>query len=117
MSIRRWHIEKDAIDGAHHIIKDTIPLAKLSSAEIQFGKTSVTFPFAVAGEENVSVTITFPKAFAAEPVVVATVEGADVGIARIGVGLTGFSITVRDDKGTDYTTGEGAIVHWIAVKP
>jgi len=117
MPIKRWHIEKDAIDGAYHIIKDTIPLAKLSSAEIQFGKTSVSFPFAVAGEENVSATVTFPKAFATAPLVVVAIEGADVGIVKVATTTTNFTVTVRDDKGTDYTAAQSATIHWIAIKP
>jgi len=84
--------------------------------DIQFGKTSVSFPFAAAGEENVSASITFPKAFATAPVVVAAIVGINVGIVNISVTTTGFTITVRDDKGTDYTTSQTATVHWIAIR-
>jgi len=32
---KRYHIEKDSIDGSHHIIDDSIPSAKLRSNEIK----------------------------------------------------------------------------------
>jgi len=115
--IQSKHVDKDAILGHTHIKDDTVPLVKLSSAEIQYGKTSVSFPFAVAGEENVSATVTFPKAFAAPPLVVVAIEGADVGIVKVATTTTNFTVTVRDDKGTDYTAAQSATVHWIAIKP
>jgi len=43
------------------------------------------------------------------------IEGADVGIVNVAVTATGFTVTVRDDKGTDYTAAEAATVNWIAV--
>jgi len=104
MTIRRYHIDKDAIYSEHF------------SPDIQFGKTSVSFPFAVAGEENVSATVTFPTAFATAPVVVVAIEGIAVGIVNISVTASNFTITVRDDKGTDYTASQTATVHWIAIK-
>jgi len=104
MTIRRYHIDKGAIYSEH------------LSPEIQFAKTSVSFPFAAVGEENVSATISFPTAFPTSPVVVASIEGIAVGIVNISVTTTGFTITVRDDKGTDYTASQTATVHWIAIK-
>jgi len=100
--VRRYHVERDAIHREH--IKD-----------LQAGRTSVTFPFALTGEENVSASITFPEAFAAAPAVAVAVEGADVGIVNVSVTETGVTITVRDDKGTDYTAGQAATINWIAV--
>jgi len=87
------------------------------SLGIQRGRTSVSFPFAVVGEENVSATITFPRAFTTTPVVVAAIEGIDVGIVNVSATTTDFTITVRDDKGTDYTTSQTATVNWIAILP
>jgi len=104
MTIRRYHIDKGAIYCEH------------ISSDIQFGKTSVSFPFAVAGEENVSATISFPTAFPTSPVVVASIEGIDAGIVNISVTASNFTITVRDDKGTDYTASQTATVHWIAIR-
>jgi len=102
MGIKRYHVEREAVHTEH-------------LADIQAGRTSVSFPFAAAGEENVSASITFPKAFAAAPAVAVAIEGIDVGVVRIAVTKTGFTVTVRDDKGTDYTTGQAATVNWIAV--
>jgi len=82
---------------------------------LQCGRTSVSFPFAAAGEENVSASVTFPTAFQAPPAVAVAIEGADVGIVNISVTATGFTVTVRDDKGTDYTAAQAATVNWIAV--
>jgi len=102
MGVRRYHVEKDAVHSEH-------------LADIQVGRTSVSFPFAAAGEENVSASVTFPKAFAAAPAVAVAIEGANVGIVNISVTATGFTVTVRDDKGTDYTAAQTATVNWIAV--
>jgi len=84
---------------------------------IQEGATSVTFPFAVAGEENVSGSVTFPTAFptGVVPQVSVEIEGIDVGVVNIVVSETGFTVTLRDDKGTDYTAGQTATVRWIAI--
>jgi len=113
--VRRWHLERESVRD-EHIPSDELGLGKLKSSDIQYGKTSVTFPFAVAGEENVSATITFPKAFTTVPLVVASIEGIDVGVVNISPATDGFTITVRDDKGTDYTAGVTATVHWIAIR-
>jgi len=59
--------------------------------------------------------VTFPTAFAAAPAVAVSIEGADVGIVRVAVTATGFTVTVRDDKGTDYTAAQAATVNWIAM--
>jgi len=113
--VRRWHLEKESVHD-EHIPASEISLGKLKAGDIQYGKTSVTFPFAVAGEENVSASISFPTAFDAAPAVIASVEGINVGIVSIVATATGFTITVRDDKGTDYTTAQTATVRWIAIK-
>jgi len=116
MPVRRYHVSKDAVDGEVAILDDSIPFGKLSSVTIQAGRTSVSFPFSVTGVENTSTTITFPKAFATAPLVVVAIEGINVGIVAISSTTTNFSITVRDDVGTDYTASTPATVHWIAIK-
>jgi len=114
-AVKDWHVPPNEIDGSK--LKDnSTPLGKLLSSDIQYGKTSVTFGFAVAGEENVTATVSFPTAFATAPLVVVAVEGIDVGIVNISVAVDGFIITVRDDKGTDYTASVTATVHWIAIR-
>jgi len=102
--IRRYHLDREAV------ARET-----LAKSAIQSGRTSVSFGFAVTGEENQSATITFPEAFAAAPAVVVAIEGIDVGIVNVSVTASGFTVTVRDDKGTDYTTSQTATVNWIAM--
>jgi len=114
-AVRNWHIPSNEIEGGK-LKDDSTPLAKLLSSDIQFGKTSVSFPFAVAGEENVSATISFPKAFATAPLVVVAIEGINVGIVNVSSTTSNFTVTVRDDKGIDYTTSQTATVHWIAIR-
>jgi len=104
MPVKRYHLDRESVG------KET-----LAKSAIQSGRTSVSFGFAAAGEENQSATITFPEAFAAAPAVAVAIEGIDVGIVRISVTATGFTVTVRDDKGTDYTTSQTATVNWIAI--
>jgi len=84
---------------------------------IQVGATSVSFGFAATGEENVSASITFPTAFptGVVPQVSVEIEGINVGIVNISATETGFTVTVRDDKGTDYTASQTATVRWIAI--
>jgi len=56
MPIKRWHIEKDAIDGEFHIIKGSIPHAKLK--DFMIGTVSVDPPSIAAGASaNVDVTV------------------------------------------------------------
>jgi len=104
MGIRRWHLDRKSVG------RETI-----ANTAIQSGRTSVSFGFAATGEENQSASITFPTPFAAAPAVAAAIEGIDVGLVNISVTATGFTITVRDDKGTDYTASQTATVNWIAV--
>jgi len=104
MGIKRYHLDRESV------AKET-----LAKSAIQSGRTTVSFGFAVAGEENQSASVTFPEAFAAAPAVVVAIEGINVGIVNISVTATGFTVTVRDDKGTDYTTGQTATVNWIAM--
>jgi len=104
MGIKRYHLDRESVG------KET-----LAKSAIQSGTTGVTFGFAAAGEENVSATVTFPQAFPAVPAVVASISGVDVGIVRVVAYTDRFTIYVRDDKGTDYTTGQSATVNWIAI--
>jgi len=102
VGVKRYHVERDAVRTEH-------------LADIQAGRTSVSFPFAATGEENVSASVTFPTAFAAAPAVAVAIEGANVGIVNISVTATSFTVTVRDDKGTDYTAAQAATIDWIAM--
>jgi len=104
VGIRRYHLDREAAGRE-----------ALAKSAVQSGRTSVTFGFAVAGEENQSASVTFPEAFAAAPAVVVAIEGINVGIVNVSVTTTGFTVRVRDDKGTDYTTSQSAIVNWIAM--
>jgi len=114
VNITRKHILNGSVETSD-IADNAITKAKVSPKFIQAGRTSVTFPFAATGEENVSASISFPTAFDSTPAVIASVEGADVGIVKIEASTTGFTITVRDDKGTDYTADTSATVNWIAI--
>jgi len=113
MGIRSYHVERNAVKS-QHIAPNEIDKTDVAPTFLQSGRTSVSFPFAATGEENVSATISFPKAFAVAPAVACTIGGIDVGIVRLVVGTGTFTIYVRDDKGTDYTTSQTATVNWIA---
>jgi len=104
MGIKRYHLDREAVGRE-----------ALAKSAVQSGRTSVTFGFAAAGEENQSASVTFPEAFVAAPAVAVAIEGINVGIVNISVTATGFTVTVRDDKGTDYTTSQSATVNWIAM--
>jgi len=114
MGISRHHLMGSSVHQ-EKIADDAVTKAKIADKALQAGRTSVSFPFAVAGEENVSASVTFPTAFDAAPAVSVMVEGIDVGVASVSVTASGFTVKVRDDKGTDYTTSQSATVNWIAV--
>jgi len=113
--VRREHLLPIVVETGD-IIDEAVTKEKIAAKTLQSGSTSVSFPFAGTGEENVSASISFPTAFDAAPAVIASVEGINVGIVSIAATATGFTITVRDDKGTDYTTAQTATVRWIAIK-
>jgi len=104
MGIKRYHLDRESV------ARET-----LAKSAIQSGRTSVTFGFAVTGEEIKSASITFPEPFEAVPAVVVAIQGIVVGVAEVIPSKTGFSVAVRDDKGTDYTTSQSATVNWIAM--
>jgi len=104
MGIKRYHLDRESV------ARET-----LAKSAIQSGRTSVSFGFAATGEENQSATVTFPQAFAAVPAVVCSIQGINVGIVVVTPTASNFSVTVRDDKGTDYTTSQSATVNWIAM--
>jgi len=125
MPIRKRHIAKAAVDTRHledagvktsDLADSAVTKPKIDPKTLQAGRTGVSFAFAAAGEENASATVSFPTGFDASPAVTVSVEGIDVGVVRIAVTATSFTVTVRDDKGTDYTTGQSATVNWVAVK-
>jgi len=99
----------------YHLDRESVARETLAKSAVQSGRASVTFGFAAAGEENQSASVTFPEAFAAAPAVAVAIEGINVGVVNISVTATGFTVTVRDDKGTDYTTSQTATVNWIAI--
>jgi len=114
MGVRSYHLDRQAV-RKEHVAGEAVEKGDIAKKYIQAGRTSVTFAFAATGEENQSASITFPTAFDAAPAVAAAIEGIDVGIASITVTASGFTVKVRDDKGTDYTTSQTATVNWIAV--
>jgi len=104
MGVKRYHLDREAVGRE-----------ALAKSAIQSGRTSVTFAFAATGEESRTVTITFPTPFPAPPAVVVAIEGISVGIVNISVTASQFNVSVRDDKGVDYTTSQSATVNWIAM--
>jgi len=89
---------------------------KTANTFIQAGSASVSFPFAAAGVEVVSVSVTFPTSFptGVVPQLAVEVEGPDVHVVRVVVTETGFTIYVSDTI-TDYATSQSAVVRWIAI--
>jgi len=115
--VNAWEVARHSRVSPIEHPDGSVVAAKVADTFIQAGADSVSFGFAVAGEENVSASVTFPTAFptGVVPQVSVEIEGIDVGIVNVSPTETGFTITVRDDKGTDYTTAQTATVRWIAV--
>jgi len=114
--VRREHVLPKVVETGD-LMDKAVTGPKTADTFLQQGVTSVSFPFAAAGEENVSASVTFPSAFPSGviPSVAITIAGANVGIVSVTVTETGFTVVVRDDKGTDYTAGQAATVRWIAI--
>ena len=109
-------IAPDAVDTEE--LKDgAVTKTKLKATSIQAGSASVSFPFAVAGVENVTATITFPTVFAVAPTtVIITCSVADINVAVTGITASDFTVTARDSEGTDYTAALSATIKWIAIE-
>jgi len=120
MRVKRYHVERSAIDGDKHIIDDTIPVAKLKSDQIQKGTASLTFPFAAAGVETHSATVTFPKSFPTGKVPILTITPADNVQCSLAVTArteTDFTVTASDNLGIDLTSSITVDILWIAIVP
>jgi len=116
MGISTHHIDVKAI--IERLIRDgEITKAKLKPSSIQCGSTSVSFPFAAAGIENVTATITFPTAFAAAPTLILINSSViDIHVAVTAKTATSFTVTARDSEGTDYTASVTAQIDWLAIE-
>jgi len=103
--------------GTEELADESVTKAKLKKTSIQAGSASVTFPFAAAGVEDVSATISFPVAFAAPPsVVLISCNDATINVAVTSVSATGFTVTARDSEGVDYTSSVTVTIRWIAIE-
>jgi len=103
--------------GKEHIANEAISFQKLNPGSIKRGSASVSFPFAVAGVENVTADITFPQAFAATPtIVLINCSVIDLQVAVTAKTATGFTVTARDSEGTDYTAAVTATIDWLAIE-
>jgi len=103
--------------GREHIANKELDLEKLKPSSIQRGSAGVSFPFAIAGVENVTADITFPTAFAAAPtIVLISCNVADIHVAVTAKSATGFTVTARDALGTDYTAAVSATIDWLAIE-
>jgi len=116
VGISRHHIDLEAI-AEELIASEAITKDKLKKKSIQSGSTSVTFPFAAAGIENVSADITFPVSFDAAPTtILISCSVIDIQVAVTAITTTGFTVTARDSEGTDYTAGVAAAIRWLAIE-
>jgi len=103
--------------GREHIANKELDLEKLKPSSIQRGSASVSFPFSIAGVENVTADITFPTAFAAAPtIVLINCSVIDIQVAVTAKTASGFTVTARDSEGTDYTAAVSATIDWLAIE-
>jgi len=108
---------KDAAVTEAKIADGSVSKAKLKTTSIQAGAADVSIPFAAAGVETVTATVTFPTAFAAAPTtVIITHNRPHMSLAVTAVTASNFTISASDNKGTDYTAAETARVYWIAIE-
>jgi len=118
MGIRRYHIEKEAIEK-DDIPDKELPIEKLDELAIQSGITDVTFPFTTTGVEEVTVTIPFPKSYPTGiiPRVVFSHSHSDITIRIDTVTETNFTLRAKDNLGVDFTAGVVVTISWIAIYP
>jgi len=108
---------KDAAVTEAKLADGSVSKAKLKATSIQAGSASVSFPFAAAGVENVTATITFPTAFAAAPTtILISCDIPDIAVSITGRTASDFTVTARDALGTDYTAAVTARIDWIAIE-
>jgi len=118
MGIRRYHIEKEAIEK-DDIPDKEIPINKLDELAIQNGETTVSFPFAVAGVEEVTASVSFPKPYPTGviPIVTFNHNNPDLTVVLDSKTETGFTLRAKDNLGVDYTTAQSVVINWIAIYP
>jgi len=120
MRVKRYHVERSAIDGEKHIVTGTISIDKLKENEIQRGIASLSFPFSATGVETFSDTVTFPKAFPTGKVpivVIIPTSNVQCSLAVTARTESDFTVTASDNLGIDLTTTVTVDVLWIAIVP
>jgi len=120
MRVKRYHVERSAVDGDKHIITDSIPIDKLKSDQIQKGTASLTFPFAATGVETHSATVTFPKAFPTGKVpivIISPIDNVQCSLAITARTESKFTVTASDNLGIDLTSSITVDILWIAIVP
>jgi len=106
--------------GDQELRNDAVTRRSTSKQFIQSGSESVSLPFAAAGVETVSVSISFPTAFptGVTPRVIITPKTILAITYRVtGITNTGFTLEASDNVGTDYTTAQTFEFAWIAIAP
>jgi len=117
MPIRREHIAKDAVEQ-EDIVKAAVTREKVPKTFIQSGSATLTLPFAAAGVETVSASVTFPTAFptGGVPKVTYSLKTIQPITHRVSaVSNTGFTIEASDNVGTDLTASVSVDIDWIAI--
>jgi len=118
MGIRRNHIETDAVEE-DDVLKGAIPIEKIPETTLQSGEDKVSFPFAVAGVEEVTATITFPKAFPTGkvPHVTFVHNNPDLTVVLDAKTETNFTLRAKDNLGVDFTSAQLVTINWTAIVP
>jgi len=114
----KWQQARGSIFDEHVNPEAKIDVGKLKN--IQRGTATLTLPFAAAGVETVSASVTFPKAFptGVVPIVIYSPKTIQPITTRVtGESNTGFTIEASDNVGTDLTASVTVEIAWVAVAP
>jgi len=119
MPVCEYHLSKESVSTSV-LADDAVTRAKTHEQFIQSGSATCTFDFAVAGVEAKTATVTFGTAFPSgviPKVVFSPKNNQPVTLAMTSISNTGFTLTAKDELGTDLTASITINIDYIAIAP
>jgi len=119
MAINEYHLSKESVSTV--VLADrAVTRNKASELFIQSGSATCSFAFSVVGVETQTASVTFAIAFPSgviPRVVFSPKDNQPVTLAVTAVSNTGFTLTAKDELGTDLTATIKINIDYIAIAP
>jgi len=119
MAINEYHLSKESV-STFGLADDAVTRAKTDEQFIQSGSAACTFAFAATGVETQTASVTFGTAFPSgvtPKVVFSPKDNQPVTLAVTSISNTGFTLTAKDELGTDLTASITIDIDYIAIAP